>query len=185
MIDVVGSAKLSFMFPAPRETAYQYYQDMGRVVQHLPHIHLISILDDETFRLMYDTVELGAYRIRILCDVQAELDETRQLLRFNPVAKSPHIEMKAGFKSATARGYYASNSYFVSEGEQTRIEYELDLQAELPTPLALRVVPGGVLNRISYNITNWRIDEIAGGFIENSIAHFPQWQAVEQRPVVY
>jgi hypothetical protein len=73
----------------------------------------------------------------------------------------------------------------VSEGEQTRIEYELDLQAELPTPLALRVVPGGVLNRISYNITNWRIDEIAGGFIENSIAHFPQWQAGEQRPVVY
>lgn len=184
MIDVVGSTHLSFMFPAPPETAYRYYQDIERVVEHLPHIHLARVLGNDTFRLMYDTVELGAYRIRILCDVRAELDDSYGLLRFAPVEKSPAVVPKAGLNSVTARGYYASNSYFTSEGDQTRIEYELDLRAELPPPLALRLVPAGILNRISANITNWRIKEIAGGFIESSIAHFPEWQQARWKPAL-
>lgn len=175
MIEVVGTTQLSFMFPADRITAYAYYLDMGRVVRSLPHIQFISAGLENSYRLAYDTIELGAYHIRIICDVQAETDDTAQVLRFLPVEHDPQITDKASFNSATARGYYYSASHFFDEGEQTRIEYQLDLKAALPTPLALRVVPGKVLNKISYNITNWRIKEIAGGFIEDSITRFPQW----------
>lgn len=175
MITVLGSTKLSFMFPTDRETAYQYYLDMGRVVQFLPHISMVSANGSHFYRLAYETVELGAYHIRILCDVEAVHDASYELLRFQPVELSPDVPAKAGFNSAVTRGFYRSESYFVSEGEQTRIEYSLQLHADLPTPIALKVVPGSVLNKIAQNITNWRIKEIAGGFIEGSIAYFPQW----------
>ncbi|MCA9978016.1 MAG: hypothetical protein R3E31_13440 [Chloroflexota bacterium] len=176
MIQVGGTTKLSFMFPANRDIAYAYYLDMERVVRSLSHIEFISAGPNGSYRLAYNTIELGAYHIRIICDVQAEIDETGQLLRFLPVEQAPQISPKSGFNSATTRGYYYSASRFFDEGEQTRIEYQLDLKAELPTPIALRVVPEKVLNKISYNITTWRIKEIAGGFIEDSIARFPQWQ---------
>ncbi len=176
MIQVVGTTQLSFMFPASRPTAYAYYLDMQRIAQSLPHIQFISANADHSYRLAYNTIELGAYHIRIICDVQAEVDTTWQLLRFLPIEQNPPVATQSGFNSATARGYYYSVSRFFDEGSQTRVEYQLDLKADLPTPLALRVVPEKVLNKISYSITNWRIKEIAGGFIEDSIARFPQWQ---------
>ena len=175
MIKVLGSTTLSFMFPADQEIAYQYYLDMGRIVQFLPHISLISASDSNFFRLAYETVELGAYHIRILCDVEIIRDTDSKLLQFQPVELPPEVPTKSGFNSASGRGYYRSESYFMPEGEQTRIEYHLQLNANLPTPLALKVVPTSVLNKIARNITNGRIKEIAGGFIEGSVAYFPQW----------
>ncbi len=175
MIRVLGSTTLSFMFPAERETAYRYYLEMSRVAQFLPHIHLISANGNNTFRLAYETTEVGAYHIRILCDVQAVTDSNHEVLTFEPVQHPPNIQPKSGFNSALTRGFYHSKSRFFAEGDQTRIEYHLDIQADLPTPHALKIVPAAVLNKISQNITNWRIKEIADGFIENSIAAFPQW----------
>ena len=176
MIQVVGSTNLSFMFPADRKTAYAYYQDLGRVVNHLPHISLKHVGPDEgQFRVMYETVEMGAYHIRILCDVQADLDETCQVLRFVSVENPPPVAAKSGLNSATARGYYDSDSLFFDEGDQTRIEYSLRLSTDLPTPIALRLVPDKVMNKIADNITYWRIKEIASVFIEKSVAAFPEW----------
>jgi len=176
MIKVLGSTTLSFMFPADQETAYQYYLDMGRIVQFLPHISMVSANDRNFFRLAYETVELGVYHIRILCDVEAIRDADGDLLQFQPVELSPDVPAKSGFNSSSGRGYYRSESYFIPEGEQTRIEYHLQLSADLPTPLALKVVPISALNKIAQNITNGRIKEIAGGFIKGSVAYFPQWQ---------
>ncbi len=174
MIEVRGSTQLSFLFPANWQTAYCYYQEIEKIVLFLPHIRLLGANGGSVFRLAYETTELGAYHIRIICDVEAIFDRENRLLAFLPAEYPPVIPDEAGFRSATTRGYYQSQSYFFAEGQYTRIEYHLKLQADLPTPRALRPLPTAVLNKISHNITHWRIQQIARGFIENSIAAFQQ-----------
>ena len=49
---------------------------------------------------------------------------------------------------------------------------ELELKAALPKPLGLSLVPDAVMNQITHSIADWRIHEIAGGFIDRSIAAY-------------
>ena len=45
----------------------------------------------------------------------------------------------------------------------------------MPTPTALRFVPGMMVNRIAKSITSMRIREITEGFVERSVSAFPYW----------
>jgi hypothetical protein len=56
-------------------------------------------------------------------------------------------------------------------GNQTRIDYKLRLQADLPRPLNMRLMPGRAINSIAKTITNRRIQEIASHFISSSISN--------------
>ena len=118
--------------------------------------------------------ELGLYRIRIFADVQTLLEDGR-VLHVRPLDVQPPVRSNAGAQSATAQGYFTSRSTFHDSGSQTRIEYNLQLRADLPTPLALRVMPGLVVGGIARSITNMRIREIVKGFINRSIDAFPHW----------
>ena len=176
MIEVLGSARRSFIFPASLPLAYAYYGDVGRVLNYLPHICLVRAYGPDRFRLSYNTTELGAYHIHILADVQTILAEGRRI-RIHPLAGIPPVQSEAGLNSATAQGYFESESIFYEAGDQTRIEYSLKLQAELPSPLGLRFLPGIVIDSIAQSITRMRIREIAEGFIERSVSAFPHWLA--------
>jgi hypothetical protein len=175
MIRVAGSTRRSFAFPAELPIAFAFYSDLSRVLNYLPHIFLVQAYDYDQFRMLYSTTELGMYHIRIFCDLQAQLDEEERVLLIKPLDASPPVRAKAGFKSATAQGYYYSESVFHATGDETVIDYRLQLRAALPTPLGLRFMPGAVINRIAHNITRWRIREIVDGFIERSIDAFPFW----------
>jgi hypothetical protein len=62
-------------------------------------------------------------------------------------------------------------------GDQSEVEYYLELGGHLPRPLGLNLIPGSVLNSIADNITNRRMNVIIDGFFALSIADFPRWQA--------
>jgi hypothetical protein len=79
---------------------------------------------------------------------------------------------EVGLYSLVSQGEYTSSSKFVSQGDQTLIEYQFGLKAELPIPLGLRLVPKSVLDGIASSLTKWRIDEIAEGFINRSLEAF-------------
>lgn len=175
MIEVAGSYHRSFTFPAELPLAFTYYGDLGRILPYLPHILLVQAYRYDQFRMLYSTIELGMYRIRIFCDLQAQLDERGRALQIRPMKGVPRVKAKAGVKSATAQGYYSSKSVFHAADKETVIEYSLGLHANLPTPLGLRFMPGSMVNRIAHNITRWRIREIADGFIERSLDAFPFW----------
>ncbi len=141
----------------------------------LPHISLIGQLGAEQYRMVYSTVELGIYRVRMVCDIQVMLDEANGILRIAPLQDAPPVKSEITFNSLTAPGYYHSESVFhtTDEDEQaTRIDYQLQLDANLPIPYGARFMPAGVLNSIARNITNWRIHEIAQGFIARSIEDY-------------
>ena len=174
MIRVAGSVHRSFVFPAELPLAYAYYADIGRVLSYLPHICLARTYGTDQLRLLYHSTELGLYRIRIFADVQTLLEDGR-VLHVRPLDTQPPVQAEAGAHSATAQGYFASQSTFHDMDSQTRIEYKLRLRADLPTPLGLRVMPGLVVGSIARSITNMRIREIVEGFIGRSIDAFPHW----------
>lgn len=176
MIRVTGSARRSFVFPAELPLAYAYYADIGRVLSYLPHICLVRTYGPDRLRLLYSSTELGIYQIRIFADVQTKLEDGR-VLRIRQLGEVPPVKVAASSHSATTQGYFSSLSIFRDEGDKTRIDYSLQLRADLPTPLGLRLMPGRLVDGIARSITNLRIREIVEGFIERSTDAFPHWLA--------
>jgi hypothetical protein len=176
MIEVTGSSRRSFVFPATLPIAYAYYADVGRLLSYLPHICLVRIHGPDQFRVRYSSTEVGVYHICIYADVQATL-ENRRTVRIDPLNHLSPVQAQAHAHFSVAQGHFSSRSVFQAQGDRTRIEYSLQLGAHLPTPLALRFAPGTVLNRIARGITQMRIHEIAEGFIERSVDAFPCWLA--------
>lgn len=174
MIRVAGSAHRSFIFPAELPLAYAYYADIGRVLRHLPHICLAQTYSPGQLRLVYRSTELGIYRVRIFADVQTILEDGH-VLHVRPVDGLPPVQAQYGAHSTTAQGEFTSQSVFRDIGSQTEIEYSLRLQADLPTPRGLRMMPGVVVGSIARSITHTRIREIVAGFVADSVRAFPHW----------
>jgi hypothetical protein len=140
----------------------------------LPHITLLDELGGERFRLRYESLELGVYRVRITCDLQVRVDRPARVLLIDPFPAAKPVKAEAGWHSLSAQGSFASRSRFLPAGNQTRVEYDLALQAELPTPAAAHIIPDSVRRRAARSIAGRRIQEIADGFIGRSIAAFLQ-----------
>ena len=176
-ITVKGSTHRNFHFPADPVTALAYYSNIPRLVRFLPHISLIQQYDGHQARMLYKTRELNLYTVRIYCDLEQIVYTDEHLLRMKPLTITQPITAKSGYRSTTGHGRFISESRFYADGDQTQINYRLELHALLPPPRGLSLVPGNILDQIAYSITKGRIREIADGFIKQSIADFPQWQA--------
>jgi hypothetical protein len=169
MVTISGSVQRTYLFPAPLASAFDYFADMSRTLHFLPHISVMQFYGANQFRMQYATTELGIYRVRIICDLETELDYESQRLHIFPLAGAQPISSEAGMYSLTGQGYYASESIFHPHGDQTLLDFRMRLHARLPRPLALRFMPGTVLDAIARNIAQRRIQEIAEGFVERSI----------------
>jgi hypothetical protein len=60
------------------------------------------------------------------------------------------------------------------------VAFEMTLQARLPTPLGLSLVPRALLERLAWEIAQRRIEAIASGYVERSAAAYRAEAA--QRP---
>ena len=173
MTSIHGAVQRSFLFPADLPTAFDYYCDIDRILHFLPHISIVNKYAGDGYRMLYHTTELGIYRVNIYCDLVAEIDRQKPSINFHPLE---HVILpvrgEVGLYSLIGQGYYSSISTFSPEREQTRIEYQLSLSAELPIPLGLRLVPNSIIDGIANNLVQWRINEIAEGFITRSLRAF-------------
>lgn len=172
MIRIAGAVQRSFTFPADLPATRAYFSDFRRVLAHLPHIRLVKAHGPEQFRVLYHTRELGLYDVRIYCDLEARFDEARPILRVIPLDGLPSVKSKFTLTSLTAHGYYRSESVLRPAGDVTQVEYHLELSARLPKPLGLSILSDRSAERLARSITQWRIREIADGFIELSIRDF-------------
>ncbi|HID51254.1 MAG TPA: hypothetical protein EYP41_04340 [Anaerolineae bacterium] len=177
MIAVSGSTHMTFHLPVSVADAFAFYSDMQRLIPYLPHIRLVKTHADNHLRVCYFAKELTAYDINIYCDILVETDPLEYAIRVMPHQVRPFIKPKAGIQAASTYGRYTSESLFFPDGNGTRLEYSLELSAELPEPWALKLIPDPVLNSIASHITNARIDEIAHQFIQQSAAAIPAWAA--------
>jgi len=169
---VAGSAQRSFTFPADLPTTRAYFSQFNHILHFLPHIALVKAYSATQFRLVYQTVELGVYQVKIYCDLEGSFDEARQALHFRSTHYQPPIKPDVTINSLSAQGTFTSQSDFHASHDQTRIDYAIQLQANLPKPIGLSLIPDRVVEQIARNITVWRIREIADGFIERSIKEY-------------
>ena len=94
-----------------------------------------------------------------------------------------------GLSSLTAQGFFSSESVFEevepppdsnqTNHSYTRIDYKLDLEARLPIPLGLRMMPNLVIKPLADNITQWRFCETVDGFIEQSLATYENTKSID------
>ena len=180
MIKLTGSIKRAFIFPTDSTTALSYYSNLHHIIQFMPHISLVEAYDGHQIRVLYKTLELGSYTIRIFCDLQSTVNIDEQILYLEPLAKYSPVDAKASVNTTTGQGQFKLKSQFFDLEDQTSVEYEIELAANLPRPLGMRLMPRRVVNRIANNITDSRIREIADGFIEATVNAFPAWLAENQ-----
>lgn len=187
MLKIAGSAKLILTLPTTPDVAFVYFNDMHRVSNFFKHIALLHSNDEQhLYRLRYYTTELGAYDIEIFADVQLEALPHERIIRIIPTETTPEIKASASMNSTSGRGLYSSEAIFLPDPEaenSTRIEYTLQMQAQLPPPLGLRFMPGRITGKISQSITNKRLREIADHFIVESKNYFETWYT-EQGQIV-
>ena len=172
MIHVSGNARQSFLFPADFSTAYAFYSNPNHIFKHLPYVSVTREYGRNQFQVVYEKMELINYRVRIYANVEFILDETAQVLTVSPFAGGEVVNAKATLSAVRAMGEFSSQSVFLTERAQTHVEYSLQLEANLPTPVGLSFMPGNIIDTIAERITHSRIREIADGFIAHSIADF-------------
>ncbi|UCE30564.1 MAG: hypothetical protein JSW68_10930 [Burkholderiales bacterium] len=182
MIQIRGSAQRSFRFPASARQALDFYRDAERAVGFLNHVTIDARLGADRYRLAYEATEAALYRVRILCQVRAVTDDAKRSIVIEPVEAAPAAAYARGLNSMTGYGRYASRMRFRAEGERTRVEYALSLEASLPIALSLRFVPRARLAAAADRIMRRRIEEIVQGFVEASVGAFlEQSRASNQR----
>lgn len=173
MIQVIGSFKKTYSFPAKLESAYRYFKNVPHILQLLPHISVVSRFHHNQFRMLYKTTELGLYRVKIYCDLAAESDDQMHRLWISPLQNGgASVKAQASLNSLTGLGSYSSSSEFRAAGNGTLIEYRLRLEFQVPAPLAVRLAPPQAVNKLAEAIANHRIQEIADGFIQRSILDY-------------
>jgi len=177
MINIIGSIQRSFIFPANRPTAFEFYSDWQRTLSYLAHISFQRQSNNQHFRMLYSTTELGIYQVLLHCDISIEQDRNAWKLHIQPQEGTTPAVSKAGLYSIEGKGYYSSQSHFHEMGERTRIEYCLNLHADLPVPHAIRFMPAPILQNVARRITQRRVEEIVEKFIQRSIEDYEK-QAV-------
>lgn len=174
MIKLVGQVQRSFEFPADLETTFAYFSDVPRLIGYLPYITLEHINENGDMRVKFSSTELASYQFNVLCDFRTVLNHKDYLLEIRPLDNLPAIQPEQTMNSTTARGYFGCVARFTAAGEQTNIDYTIEIEGKVPRPWGLRFMPGGVINRIAKSIANGRLKEIADGFVNNSTAAFLQ-----------
>jgi hypothetical protein len=180
MIEIKAIARRVFLFPATIPLALQFFSDFPRITRFLPHISLAHTYENGRYRVLYATTELAAYQVHIYADVETEIDEAAQTLYVRPSTNSAPVKSEATLRSLTAPGIYRSRSHFREAGEQCEVEFVMELEANLPRPFGLHLMPGSILNRIADNITNHRMNEITNGFIGQSIDAYSYWEPLKE-----
>ncbi len=175
MITLDGTIQRKFYFPADPKTTLHYFSDLSRVVFHLPHIALLHAYDANEVRIRYQTVELGAYTINIICDLESIIHPDEMSIIIQPLEGKELVESGASLNSTSGYGYYSSTAHLYAEDDGTAIDYQFRFRAELPRPRGLRMMPKRVVNRIAVGISEGRIEEIAEGFMANAREAFTEW----------
>lgn len=184
MITLNGSIQRKFYFPADPVTSLIYFSELSRVTLLLPHINVVETYAGDRVRIRYQTVELGAYTINIICDLVCNFDVDKMTIDIGPLSGCAEVESEATLNATTAYGYYASKARLYPEDDGTGIDYDFQFKSTLHRPRGLRMVPKRIVDRIAQSISLGRVEEIVEGFMENAAEAFDEWHAGQPRDLV-
>ncbi len=177
MIEITGSITRTFILPSEPAPALTFFDDITRVIEFTPNISLVHAYSQDQIRTLYESEELGTYKIRIYSDLQIDRNWNDHVLDVYSVkipAAVP-IEPEATNRTTTGFGTFSIQVKLFDLGDQTRIEFTNRLQAKLLRPTGMRLMPKRVVNRIAKGIAESRNRDIADGFIKNAIENYTEW----------
>ena len=169
MIPMAASTERSFIFPAEMPAAFAFLGDVKRSFGFLSYISIAESYSPDQYRLHYRALEAGFYHVDIYCDVQVSREENPCSLSIRTLPGKPPVKSVAQWNAMTCQGSYQSQSRFHQVGENTRVDFSIQLAASLPVPVTLRLVPPGLVAGATHSILQMRIEEVSSGFIERSI----------------
>ncbi len=175
MIDIEASFQRTYLFPADTPSCFAYFSNSGQILNYLPHISIIHTYLPDQYRVSYHATEMGIYRILVICDLQIFSDVVEKVLTVRPLKdQTPKVQPNVGLYSLTGQGLYHSTSVFHPDGDKTLIDFSLQLEASLPVPFGLKLMPDSLLSTIASEITQWRIREIGDGFMQRAVIAYSQ-----------
>ncbi|HID52098.1 MAG TPA: DUF1997 domain-containing protein [Anaerolineae bacterium] len=179
MLNLTGAITRSFIFPAPINLTICYYSDLVKMIHLMPHITLVHTYTPNQARVLYETVELGSYTIRVYTDLESQVLPDEKGIEIYPVelAAAVPVETKSTMRESVGQGLFSLSARFFDLGHQTRVEYTVKMQSKLKRPRGMRLMPKRVVNRIAQGITENRTREIIDGFIKETLDDFPHWLA--------
>lgn len=184
MITLNGTVQRKFHFPADPLITLIYFSELSRVTLLLPHISVVEAYDSDRVRIRYQTVELGAYTINIVCDLECWCDIEQQSITIEPLAGCQPVPIESTLNATTGYGYYTSSAQLFAENGGTGIDYRFEFKSTLQRPRGLRMMPKRVVDRIAHSISLGRVEEIAEGFMENALDAFGEWLAEQDADLV-
>ncbi|GIK57356.1 MAG: hypothetical protein BroJett015_30190 [Chloroflexota bacterium] len=181
MMQISGSIQRAFIFPAEVQETLTFFSELIQVAQFMPHISLVHTYAPNQIRVMYETVELGSYTIRIFTDLEGNIDRHAHTISVYPVRLETAVPIKpeATLRETVGHGLFAIQAQLYDLGGQTRLEANLRLQAELEQPRGMNLMPKRVINRIAQGITDHRMREMADGFIRAALAAYHDCEGCE------
>lgn len=174
MIYVAVSVQRSFRFPADLPTTCAYFRDFARVLGFLTPLRLVKTYAPDQYRILYSVTESGLYQLAFYCDLQVHYDQRQRTLYVTPLAGIAPVQAKVRLNSLTGQGYYSSQSIFHASGNQTRVDYDVDITATVPKRLEWSLIPDRIIEHVATNRTRQRLNDMTDQFIARSIEEFRQ-----------
>ncbi len=181
MIKLNGAAQREFQFATDVNTAMQFFGVLSQMVHYLPHIELLEEYNASQVRVRYSSLELGAYKINIITDLECVVDTGNNTILIRPLKGKEPVKGEASLNSTVGYGYFTSSAYLEDIEGSTYIDFRLKMAANLPRPRGLRMMPGRVVSRIASSISQGRVNEIMDGFMADAIESFPAWLAEQEQ----
>lgn len=184
MLTLNGKIQRKFYFPADPSISLIYFSELSRVTFLLPHINVIETYSHDKVRIRYQTVELGAYTINIICDLLSTIDVEKMVIDIGPLSGCKEVKSESTLNATLGYGYYVSHAKFFAEDGGTGIEYDFHFKSDLQRPRGLRMMPKRVVDRIAQSISMGRVEEIVEGFMQNALDAFDEWHEKQPRDLV-
>lgn len=169
MISIAVSAQRTFTLPADLATTTAYFRDFERTIRDLQYLSLVKTYAQDQYRILYSAAEAGIYHVAFCCDIQVDFDEINQIIRVTPLVGIPPAPPKVTVNSLSGQGYYASQSIFRNAGLNTHVAYEVEIKAQVPKRLELKLVPDQVIKRMIEDRVRHRLQAITDSFIHHTM----------------
>ncbi|MEM7802557.1 MAG: hypothetical protein AAF633_25410 [Chloroflexota bacterium] len=180
-MEITGSARKKFYFPASQETAFHYLGDVSQMMSLFPTVTIEtqSTLPsgEPAYRLRYESQEMGVYLVTVFCDAFLSLapDQTRLSLLPIQDADNPFapVKPKVGSNGAVAIGKFNLNVGFEPESEaKTIVDYQLSIKTFLELGGFFNFMPKSLIEGMVAPLASDRLKDVVDRFIIDAVTTY-------------
>lgn len=166
MLSITASERRNFHLNAPLDRCEAHFSDFAQMLEDLPDVRLVQTRAPGRHRVVYRVTIANIYQVSLYSDVRARFDTRARALVVEPDERHTTVLPKATLVSLTGQGEYRSRLTLRPSGEGTYVSYQVSLSAEVPTPVALRLLPAAVARRAVRSVVSERLQHTIDQFIQ-------------------